>query len=55
MKNSGDKAAQAGGKAKKAYNPPKLEVFGNLGDITQGVGKSGKADGSISMPKGTAL
>jgi hypothetical protein len=33
------------GSAKKPYSRPRLEVYGNLREITQAIGKTGKADG----------
>jgi len=35
---------------KKPYSRPRLEVYGNLREITQAVGKTGKADGGSSNP-----
>jgi len=36
---------------KKTYQPPKLLVYGDLTQMTQGKGKFGKADGGRSDDK----
>jgi hypothetical protein len=42
-----DISVHAGSK-KKSYQKPQLEVYGNLGDITQRLGNSGASDNSPS-------
>jgi hypothetical protein len=36
--------------AKKPYSKPKLEIYGDIADITQNVGKTGKADNPPTNP-----
>ena len=38
-------AARNSGAPKKPYESPRLEVYGDIGKITQTVGSSGHADG----------
>ena len=35
--------------ARKPYEPPRLEVFGDLGAVTQAVNLTGKNDGSKGL------
>ncbi|MDO8432476.1 MAG: lasso peptide [Candidatus Binatus sp.] len=39
-----DKPAEIAGGAKKRYSKPKLEIYGDVADITQHVGVNGAAD-----------
>lgn len=33
---------------RKAYSKPRLQIYGNLQEITQAVGKNGRTDGGVN-------
>ena len=50
MKPSEERQRPESGPAKKAYRPPRLEVYGKLRDIAQTVGAFGLTDSTINNP-----
>ena len=45
MERSDKRDLKPTGSIKKPYSRPQLEVYGNLREITQSAGKTGKSDG----------
>ena len=45
MERSDEREIKPGESIKKPYSRPQLEVYGNLREITQSAGKTGKSDG----------
>jgi hypothetical protein len=50
MKPSDERQRPESAPAKKAYSPPRIEVYGKLRDIAQAVGNTGIADGASGNP-----
>jgi len=44
-----DKPLEPKALPKKSYSTPRLEVYGDLGTVTNAVGKSGMADGGMGV------